>query len=134
MPITSGSNMILYNSSVSSSNVYGGSTNCSFSSSSSLVEITTGATGNYKEFLPTNLEFEISADGFITRDNFDYKDLLDAQIARTLLNVKFQIVNSDGTVTISCNVYVVGVDIGAPLESPGTYSVTLKGTGALSFV
>ena len=73
MAITSGSNMVLYNSSVSAGNVYGASTNCSFTSSSSLIEVTTAATGNYKEFLPTNIEYEITADGFITRDFYDYK-------------------------------------------------------------
>ena len=134
MPITLGNNMVLYNSSVSSGNVYGASSTCSFSTSSSLIEVTTAATGNYKEFLPTNLEFEISADGFVTRDNYDYKDLLDAQIARTKLNVKFQIVNADGTVTVNADVYVVSVDLNAPAEGAGTYSVSLKGTGAFTFV
>jgi predicted secreted protein len=134
MPITLGNNMVLYNSSVSSGNVYGASTTCSFSTNSSLIEVTTAATGNYKEFLPTNLEFEISADGFVTRDNYDYKDLLDAQIARTKLNVKFQIVNADGTVTVNADVYVVSVDLTAPAEGAGTYSVSLKGTGAFTFV
>jgi predicted secreted protein len=96
--------------------------------------VTTAATGNYKEFLPTNLEFEISADGFVTRENYDYKDLLDAQIARTKLNVKFQIVNPGGNVTVNADVYVVSVDLNAPAEGVGTYSVSLKGTGAFTFV
>jgi predicted secreted protein len=134
MSITLGNNMVLYNSSVSAGNVYGASTTCSFTSSSSLIEVTTAATGNYKEFLPTNLEFEISADGFVTRDNYDYKDLLDAQIARTKLNVKFQIVNPGGNVTVNADVYVVSVDLNAPAEGVGTYSVSLKGTGAFTFV
>jgi predicted secreted protein len=134
MSITLGNNMVLYNSSVSAGNVYGASTTCSFTSSSSLIEVTTAATGNYKEFLPTNLEFEISADGFVTRENYDYKDLLDAQIARTKLNVKFQIVNPGGNVTVNADVYVVSVDLNAPAEGVGTYSVSLKGTGAFTFV
>jgi predicted secreted protein len=134
MPITLGNNMVLYNSSVSSGNVYGASTTCSFNTSSSLVEVTTAVSGNFKEFLPTNMEFDISADGFVTRDNYDYKDLLDAQIARTKLNVKFQIVNADGTVTVNADVYVASVDLTAPAEGAGTYSVSLKGTGAFTFV
>lgn len=134
MPITSGSNMVLYNNSVGANNVYGASTNCSFSTSSSLIEVTTAVSGNFKEFLPTNMEFEISADGFITRDFYDYKDLLDAQIARTKLNVKFQIVNADGTVTINADVYVASIDLNGPLESPGSYSISLKGTAPFTFV
>ena len=134
MAITLGSNMVLYNSTVNPNTVFGASTTCSFSTNSSLIEVTTGASGNFKEYLPTNIEFEISADGFITRDNYDYKDLLDAQIARTKLTVKFQIVNPDGTVTISADVYVVSVDLSAPAEGAGTYSITLKGSGAYTFV
>lgn len=134
MSITLGNNMVLYNSSVSAGNVYGASTTCNFSTSSSLIEVTTAATGNYKEFIPTNIEFEISADGFVTRDNYDFKDLLDAQIARTKLNVKFQIVNPSGNITVNADVYVVSVDLNAPAEGAGTYSVSLKGTGPYTFV
>jgi len=134
MPITLGNNMVLYKDSVSAGNVFGASTTCSFSTSSSLIEVTTGASGNFKEYLPTNMEFEITADGFVTRDNYDYKDLLDAQIARTKLTVKFQIVNLDGTVTVNAEVYVTSVDLNAPAEGAGTYSVSLKGTGAYTFV
>lgn len=133
MAITQGSNMVLYYSTVNPSTVFGASTTCSFSTSSSLIEVTTAASGNFKEYLPTNIDFEITADGFVTRDNYDYKDLLDAQIARTRLTVKFQIVNPDGTVTISAEVYVISVDLNAPAEGAGTYSVTLKGSGAYTF-
>jgi predicted secreted protein len=134
MPITLGNDMVLYNSSVSGGNVYGASTNCSFTTNSSLIEVTTAVSGNFKEFLPTNMEFDISADGFVTRDNYDYKDLLDAQIARTKLNVKFQIVNSGGNITVNADVYIASVDLNAPAEGAGTYSVSLKGTGAFTFV
>jgi predicted secreted protein len=134
MAITLGNNMVLYNTSVSSGTVYGASTTCSFSTSSSLIEVTTAASGNFKEFLPSNIDFDISCDGFVTRDNYDYKDLLDAQIARSKLNVKFQIVNVDGTVTVNADVYVASVDLNAPSQGAGTYSVSLKGTGAFTFV
>lgn len=134
MAITQGSNMVLYSTTVNPNTVFGASTTCSFSTSSSLIEVTTGASGNFKEYLPTNMEFEITADGFVTRDNYDYKDLLDAQILRTKLTVKFQIVNPDGTVTISAEVYVTSVSLNAPAEGAGTYSVSLKGTGAYTFV
>jgi predicted secreted protein len=134
MAITLGNNMVLYNTSVNPGTVYGASTTCSFSTSSSLIEVTTAATGNFKEFLPSNTDFEITCDGFVTRDNYDYKDLLDAQIARSKLNVKFQIVNVDGTVTVNADVYVSSLSLNAPAEGAGTYSVTLKGTGAFTFV
>ena len=134
MAITSGSNMVLYNTTVNPGTVYGASTTCSFSTSSSLIEVTTGASGNFKEYLPANMEFEITADGFVTRDFYNYKDLLDAQIARTKLTVKFQIVNPGGTVTRNAYVFVASVSLNGPVDQPGSYSVTLKGTEAFTFV
>lgn len=134
MAITSGSNMVLYNTTVNPNSVYGASTTCSFSTSSSLIEVTTAASGNFKEYLPSNMEFEITADGFVTRDFYDYKDLLDAQIARTKLTVMFQITNPDGTVIIRALVYVSSIRLNGPVDSPGSYSVTLKGTEAFNFV
>lgn len=134
MAITSGSNMVLYNTTVNPGTVYGASTTCSFSTSSSLIEVTTGASGNFKEYLPANMEFEITADGFVTRDFYNYKDLLDAQISRTKLTVKFQIVNPGGTVTINAYVFVASVSLNGPVDQPGSYSVTLKGTEAFTFV
>lgn len=134
MAITLGSNMVLYRNSTAAGNVFGASTNCSFNVSTSVIEITTEPTGSYVQILPTSTSFEITADGFITMDNVNYYTLLSLQKSRTLLNVKFQILNSGGNITINADVYITSINISGPVENPGTYSITLQGTGPYDFV
>jgi predicted secreted protein len=67
-------------------------------------------------------------------DNINYYTLLDLQKNRTLVNVKFQILNSGGNVTINADVYITSISIAAPAEGAGTYSITLQGTGPYTFV
>lgn len=134
MAITLGSNMVLYRNSTAASNVFGASTTCSFNVTSSVIEITTEPTGSYTEILPTSTSFEITADGFITMDNISYYTLLGLQKNRTLVNVKFQILNAGGNVTINADVYVTSISITGPAEGVGTYSITLQGTGPYDFV
>jgi predicted secreted protein len=134
MSISLGNNMVLYRDSVSTGTVFGASTNCTFSVNTDFIDITTAPTGTYTQILPTSTSFEISADGFVTMFFTSYYDLLIAQQNRTLLNVKFQILNSGGNVTINANVYITSISLTAPVEGAGTYSVTLQGTGAFAFV
>lgn len=134
MPITLGNNMVLYRNSVSAGNVFGASTNCNFSVNTSQIEVTTGASGSFIQVLPTTTSFEITADGFIVMDNVNYYTLLDLQKNRTMINVKFQILNSGGNVTIDANVYITSLSITAPAEGAGTYSITLQGSGPYYFV
>ena len=134
MAITLGNNMVLYKDSVSAGNVFGASTNCSFTVNTSQMEVTTAASGSFIQILPTTTSFEITADGFVTMDNINYYTLLNLQKDRTLVNVKFQILNSGGNYTINADVYVSSVSLTAPAEGAGTYSVTLQGSGPYTFV
>lgn len=134
MAITLGSNMVLYRNSTASTNVFGASTNCSFTVNTSQIEVTTSASGNFIQILPTTTSFEITADGFVTMDNINYYTLLNLQKNRTLVNVKFQILNSGGNYTINADVYVTSVTLTGPVEGAGTYSITLQGTGPYDFV
>ena len=133
MPITLGNSMVLYKDSVSAGNVFGASTNCTFTVNTEFIDITTAPTGTFTEILPTSISFEISADGFITLDNVNYYTLLNLQKARTLVNVKFKIINADGNATIDANVYITSINITAPAEGAGTYSITLQGTGPYDY-
>lgn len=134
MSISLGNNMILYRNSVSAGNVFGASTNCTFSVNTDFIDITTAPTGTYTQILPTSTSFEITADGFVTLFFTSYYDLLLAQKNRTLLNVKFQIQNSAGNITINADVYITSISLTGPAEGAGTYSVTLQGTGPYDFV
>lgn len=134
MAVTLGNNMVLYRNSITSSNVFGASTNCTLTVNSSQIEVTTSASGNFVQILPTTSSFEISADGFVTLDNINYVTLLTAQKNKTLLNVKFQILNSGGNYTINADVYITSISLTGPAEGVGTYSITLQGTGPFDFV
>lgn len=134
MAITLGNNMVLYRNSTSSSNVFGASTNCTFTVNTQQIEVTTSASGSFVQILPTISSFEITADGFVTLDNISYYTLMTAQKNKTLLNVKFQILNSGGNYTINADVYISSFSLNAPAEGVGTYSITLQGSGAYDFV
>jgi predicted secreted protein len=133
MPITLGNDMVLYRNSVSAGNVFGASTNCTFTVNTSVIEVTTAVSGNFTEILPTLSSFEISCDGFITLDNVNYFTLLNLQKDRTLVNVKFKIVNTAGNATVNANVYITSISINGPAEGAGTYSITLQGTGPYDY-
>jgi predicted secreted protein len=134
MSITLGNNMVLYRNSVSTGNAFGASTNCTFSVNTDYIDITTEPTGNYTEILPTSTSFEITADGFVTMYDIGYYELLLAQKYSTLLNVKFQILNPGGNITINADVYITSISLTGPAEGAGTYSITLQGTGPYDFV
>jgi predicted secreted protein len=133
MAITLVNSMVLYKDYVSAGNVFGASTNCTFTVNTSQMEVTTAASGSFIQILPTTTSFEISADGFITLDNVNYYTLLNLQKARTLVNVKFKIVNTAGNATIDANVYITSISINGPAEGAGTYSITLQGTGPYDY-
>jgi hypothetical protein len=120
MPITSGSNMVLYRNSTASTNVFGASTNCTFSVNTEFIDITTAPTGTYTQIFPTSTSFEISADGFITMDNVNYYTLLGLQKNRTLVNVKFVILNGGGNVSIPAGV-TLNFDAGTASKYPASH-------------
>jgi predicted secreted protein len=134
MSITLGNDMVLYRNSVSTGNAFGASTNCTFTVNTSQLEVTTAASGNFIQVLPTTTSFEITADGFVTMYDIGYYELLLAQKNSTLLNVKFRILNPGGNITINADVYITSISLTGPAEGAGTYSITLQGTGPYDFI
>jgi predicted secreted protein len=134
MSITLGNDMVLYRNSVSTGNAFGASTNCTLTVNTSQLEVTTAASGNFIQVLPTTTSFEITADGFVTMYDIGYYELLLAQKNSTLLNVKFRILNPGGNITINADVYITSISLTGPAEGAGTYSITLQGTGPYDFI
>lgn len=58
----------------------------------------------------------------------DFKDLIDAHVAKTLVPVEFTS-DEEAELLITGNVYVQSWDLNAPNEGNATCSVTLKGDG-----
>jgi predicted secreted protein len=115
---------------------FGASTNCTFSTSVDQVEVTTTNSESYKEFLGSQISWNISADGFIALSDYSYLFLLNKLQTKEQIIVKFQIDNDNGTGSgaLGYSVFtglanIVNLDMSGPVEGASTYSVSLQGTG-----
>jgi predicted secreted protein len=118
---------------------FGASTNCTFNTSVDQVEITTLATGSYKEYIGSQVNWNVSVDGLIALSGYSYLSLLSKLQNKESIEVRFSIDNDngDGTDTYgysiiagTCN--IVSLDINGPMENASSYSANLQGTGAYS--
>jgi len=118
---------------------FGASTNCTFSTSVDQVEITTLATGSYKEYIGSQINWDVSVDGLIALSGYSYLSLLSKLQNKESIEVRFSIDNdnADGSDTYgysviagTCN--IVSLDINGPMENASSYSASLQGTGAYS--
>jgi predicted secreted protein len=118
---------------------FGASTNCTFSTSVDQVEVTTTNSNSYKEYLGSQINWSISADGFIALSDYSYLFLLNKLQTKEQIIVKFEIDNDngDGSGTLGNSVFtgvanIVSLEMSGPVEGASTYSVSLQGTGAYS--
>ena len=136
--VINGTNILLYqyDPETSIGIPFGAATNCTFSTSVDQVEVTTTNSQSYKEFLGSQISWNISADGFIALSDYSYLFLLNKLQTKEQIVVKFQIDNDngDGTDTLGYSVFtglanIVNLDMSGPVEGAATYSVSLQGTG-----
>jgi predicted secreted protein len=118
---------------------FGASTNCTFNTSVDQVEITTLATGSYKEYIGSQINWDVSVDGLIALSGYSYLSLLNKLQNKQSIEVRFSIDNdnADGSGTYgysviagTCN--IISLDINGPMENASSYSANLQGTGAYS--
>jgi predicted secreted protein len=137
--VINGTNILLYqyNPTTNLSVPFGAATSCTFSTSVDQVEITTTNTGSYKEYLGSQISWNISADGFVALSDYSYLFLLTKLKDKEQILVKFQIDNDNGdnSDTLGYSVFtglvnIVSLDMTGPVEGASTYSVSLQGTGA----
>lgn len=128
-----GSDFILsYRESGGSYSPFAASTNCSFDVTTSQVDVTSYNSDWFKEFKNDVSEWSLTCDGLITIGDYDYKDLLDAQLNRTKVTVRFYI----GTPSVNQVYgfgYITSINLNGPSEQVATYSVSIKGYGPYSF-
>ena len=124
-----GTNVILYYYDGTSNIPFAASTNCSFEVSVDQANVTSATSAWFKEFKVDTASWTLSCDGLITLGDYDYKDMLDHQLSRTPIIVKFAIGTST-TYTIQGTANIQSVSLAGPLESVATYSISLQGTGA----
>ena len=124
-----GTNVILYYYDGTSNIPFAASTNCSFEVSVDQANVTSATSAWFKEFKVDTASWTLSCDGLITLGNYDYKDMLDHQLSRTPITVKFAI-GTTTAYTIQGTANIQSLSLAGPLESVATYSISLQGTGA----
>jgi predicted secreted protein len=116
---------------------FGAATNCSLDISVGQVEVTSQASAWFKEYKNDVASWSVKCDGFITLSpNYNYAYLVQLQLSRAPLTIKFVIDNDNGTTGTLGDTVLTGVanltslSLSGPVEGASTYSVSLQGTGA----
>lgn len=128
-----GSNLALYYRAGANNYVpFAASTNCNMTSNTAQVEVTNYNTDWFRDFKMDVLDWSVTTDGLITIDTVDYKDLLDFQLNRTRIVVRFSAIGLKTNVFFG-RAYITDITLNGPVEGVATYSVTVTGAGPFRF-
>lgn len=128
-----GTNLVLsYREAGATYSNFAASTNCSFDVSVNQIEVTSHTSDWFKQFKNDIAEWSVTCDGLITIGDYDYKDMLDAQLNRTKITVRFTIGTPSGNYVYGFG-YITSLTLNGPVEDVATYSVTISGIGPYSF-
>ena len=125
-----GKNIILYKTYASVDTAFACSTNCTFSVQVDQRDVTSQSSAWFKEYKIDVATWNVSCEGLITLTGYSYADMLNTQLARTPINVKFTIDNGGSTNIIAGTAIIVSISFNAPYKDIATYSVQLQGVGA----
>ena len=130
---TNGTNLILYYRGTGGTYVpFAASTNCSFDTNTSQLDVTSYNSDWFKEYKSDITSWSVTCDGLIAISGFDYKMMLDAQLNRTRITLALQ-VGVTYQYTIYGRAYITSFNIGAPAEGVATYSISLTGDGKFGY-
>jgi predicted secreted protein len=136
---TQGSNVAKTTTSIALGTPMGASTSCSFEASTEQVEVTSQSSAWFKEFKNDVQSWTVSCDGFVAVTGYSYLALMQKQLNRSSVAIRFSINNdnADGSGTygysvISGTTNITSLSLSAPVEGASTYSLSLQGTGAYS--
>ena len=115
----------------------GASTSCSFESSTDQVEVTSQTSAWFREFKNDITSWTVTCDGFIALSGYSYLALMQKQLDRASIDVRFSIDNDNadasdtyGYSIVSGTANITSISLSAPVEGASTYSLALQGTGA----
>ena len=115
----------------------GASTSCSFESSTDQVEVTSQTSAWFREFKNDITSWTVTCDGFIALSGYSYLALMQKQLDRASIDVRFSIDNDNddnsgtyGYSIVSGTANITSISLSAPVEGASTYSLSLQGTGA----
>jgi predicted secreted protein len=107
------------------------STNCTFSVSVDQKEVTSQTSAWFRQYKNDVATWNVTCDGLITLSGFSYLFMLDKQLAREPIEIKFVVDNGvDGLTIINGICNITSLSINAPYKDVATYNVSLQGTGA----
>jgi predicted secreted protein len=107
------------------------STNCAFNVSVDQKEVTSQSSAWFREFKNDVASWSVTCDGLITLSGFSYLFMLDKQLTREPIEIKFVVDNGvDGLVIINGICNITSLAINAPMRDVATYNVSLQGSGA----
>jgi predicted secreted protein len=128
-----GSNLALYYRAGSNNYVpFAASTNCNMTSNTAQIEVTNYNTDWFRDYKIDMLDWNVTTDGLITIDTVDYKDLLDFQLNRTRIVVRFSAIGLKQNVFFG-RAYITDITLNGPVEGVASYSVTITGAGPYRF-
>ena len=128
--VVNGENVILYKTVGGVDTVFGAATNCTFDVSVNQVEVTSQTSAYFREYKIDVAGWTVNCDGLISLTGYSYKDMLDSQLAKSTIGIKFSINDGTTTVRITGNAIINSLSITGPNNSTSTYSVSLTGVGA----
>ena len=115
----------------------GASTSCTFESSTEQVEVTSQTSAWFREFKNDVSSWTVSCDGFVALSGYSYLALMQKQLDRASIDVRFSIDNDNadasdtyGYSIVSGTANITSISLSAPVEGASTYSLSLQGTGA----
>jgi predicted secreted protein len=107
------------------------STTCTFDVSVDQKEVTSQTSAWFREFKNDVATWNVTCDGLITLSGFSYLFMLEKQLAREPIEIKFVVDNGvDGLVVIAGICNISSLAINAPQKDVATYNVSLQGSGA----
>ena len=107
------------------------STNCAFNVSVDQKEVTSQASAWFREYKNDVATWNVTCDGLITLSGFSYLFMLDKQLTREPIEIKFVVDNGvDGLTIINGICNITSLSINAPYKDVATYNISLQGSGA----
>jgi predicted secreted protein len=107
------------------------STNCTFNVSVEQKEVTSQSSAWFRQFKNDLASWSVTCDGLITLSGFSYLFMLEKQLAREPIEIKFVVDNGvDGLTIINGICNITSLAINAPQKDVATYNVSLQGSGA----
>jgi predicted secreted protein len=106
------------------------STSCTFNVNIDQKEVTSQTSAWFREYKNDVATWNVTCDGLITLSGFSYLFMLEKQLAREPIEIKFVVDNGvDGLVIINGTCNISSLAINAPQKDVATYNISLQGSG-----